>query len=136
MKEELSLGGLILILAGMLYFGFGMLTIAAVGLGLTGVMAAYGKFVGGKNFTKHGIKRRIVQEGIALRRTAWFHETNSDLEKLLALALFATWSVITIGVAFGYAEATQQYAIITALMWMMIGKMWGGAMKDVSSGAG
>lgn len=135
-QETFILAALVAALTGLLVAGFSIVELTLFGLLVCGIIYGTDFYVQGRRPSKKGAFRRLKAEIIALRRTLWFHEANNDLEKLLGLALFATWSVITIGVAFGYAEATEQYAIITALMWMMIGRMWGGALKDASRGAG
>lgn len=69
----------------------------------------------------------------AFTRSLWFHPNNDDLEKFVAVALIITWCIITIGVSFGAAEVTTEYTIITAIVWMFIGRLWGQeASKEVT----
>lgn len=84
---------------------------------------------------------KIVLEGLqietrAIRRTFSFTAANSDLQKYLVFVLVITWSVITIGVAYNEASPTATYSMLTALIWALVGRIWGGEVKDMTGGAG
>lgn len=72
----------------------------------------------------------------ALVRTVTFHEDNNNAVKGFLLLLLVVWGTITIGIAFGVAESTPIHTMLTALVWALVGRVWGGEAKDVTGGAG
>lgn len=75
------------------------------------------------------------REVTALRRVFVFHDANHDLRKFLVFVLVITWAVITAGIAFNAAEVTPVYSMMTALIWAIVGRLWGGEVKDVTGGS-
>lgn len=77
---------------------------------------------------------RIRIEGRALRETFSFQPDNSDMKKFLTFVLVITWATITAGIAFQEAQVTPTYSMLTALIWALVGRIWGGNVKDVTGG--
>lgn len=78
----------------------------------------------------------ITQYVRALALTLWWtfvpHKYNSEIPKIVTTTLMFTWSAITIGKAFGFAEAGQFYPYITVLVFAIVCTIWGfemGALK-------
>lgn len=110
------------------FVGYGILQVS-IGLGVMTLilMIIFGGILQAHfNKDKEFFKRELG----ALRRTLWFHPNNDDIKKFVAIALIITWSIITVGVSFGYAEVTSEYTIITAIIWMFIGRLWGEEASD------
>jgi len=80
------------------------------------------------------LSRQLKIEALALRRTFSFHADNSDIRKFLLFVLVVTWSSITVGIAYQAAQVTPVYSMLTALIWALVGRLWGGNVKDISSG--
>lgn len=57
------------------------------------------------------------------------------MKKFLVFVLVVTWSAITVGIAFQEAQVTPTYSMLTALIWALVGRIWGGNVKDVTSGS-
>lgn len=68
--------------------------------------------------------RRARIEAHGLARCFYPHKDNNSTRKYSTLALFALWATITAGIAFGYAESTQVYMIMTMVVWLILGRMW------------
>lgn len=76
---------------------------------------------------------RLALEARAFARVFCYTSNNNNMEKTLLWFLLAAWTIITVGIAFGYAESTTVYSGITALVWALVGRAWGGEIKDLSS---
>lgn len=61
----------------------------------------------------------------AFLRCFVLHKDNSDFEKVLTWVLLMVWGVITVGIAFGYADATNVYTTLTGVVWLLVGRTWG-----------
>lgn len=65
----------------------------------------------------------------ALLRALWWtfvpHTYNSPIPKIVTTFLMATWSTVTIGKAFGLAEAGQFYPYMTILVFAIVCTIWG-----------
>lgn len=72
----------------------------------------------------------LDREKAAFKRTIKFTEYNSNIEKLLTVSLLFVWIVISIGQAFGYAEATDVYATLTGIVWTLVGRVWGQSVAN------
>lgn len=86
-----------------------------------------------KNSDYSTVRTAIKREATALRRTFSIHEDNSDVRKFVVFVLIVTWSAITVGIAFNEASTTPTYSMLTALIWALVGRMWGGEVKDVAT---
>lgn len=80
------------------------------------------------------MRDRALLEIMALRRVFRFTKKNSHLEKLLVWVFLFVWGIITIGISFGWADATMVYNALTALVWALVGRVWGTEVKDMTSG--
>lgn len=79
-------------------------------------------------------KKRLYLELWAFRRVFKFTPQNNDMEKMLMGFMLSVWSLIAVGIAFGHAEHTETFTMLTALVWAIVGRVWGGEVKDVTSG--
>lgn len=79
--------------------------------------------------------KRCVIEGHALWRTFHFRDENNDMKKFVMFVLVVTWGVITVGIAFEEAQVTPAYSMLTALIWAVVGRLWGGEVKDLTKGS-
>lgn len=68
--------------------------------------------------------RRAKIEAHAFARCFYPHKDNSSTRKYTTLFLFGLWAVITAGIAFGVAESTQVYFIMSMFVWLILGRMW------------
>lgn len=82
------------------------------------------------------IRYRSQLEFQGLRNTFVFHEENNDLRKFIVFVLIVTWATITVGIAFEEASVTPTYSMLTALVWALVGRLWGGEVAKLSEGAG
>lgn len=73
-------------------------------------------------------------EVVGVRRMLFPHADNSLKRIGFVWMLLAVWGSITVGIAYGAAEATPVYSMLTALVWALVGRMWGGEVKDITSG--
>lgn len=80
--------------------------------------------------------KRLRIETRAIWNMVFIQPGNSDVRKFLIFTLVVTWAVITTGIAFEQALVTPTYSMLTALVWALIGRAWGGEVKDITSGAG
>lgn len=65
---------------------------------------------------------------VAARALWWTfvpHEYNSPIPKIVTSVLMMTWSVITIGQAFGFAEVGQFYPYMSVLVFAIVCTIWG-----------
>lgn len=74
----------------------------------------------------------VARELRGIRNTFRFHEDNNDIRKFLIFVLVTSWAVITIGIAFEEAAATPTYGMLTALIWALVGRVWGDEVKDAT----
>jgi len=81
-------------------------------------------------------RARAAVELRAIRRVFKFTPENSRTEKVFVWILLTGWTIVMIGIAYGVAEPTTEYSMITALIWALVGRIWGGETKDITSGAG
>lgn len=79
------------------------------------------------------IVRHLRLEGRALWRVFHYQENNNDLRKFVLFVLIVTWAVITVGIAYQQAQVTPTYSMLTALIWAVVGRLWGGEVKDLTS---
>lgn len=63
-------------------------------------------------------------------------DVNSPIEKTILWVLLAVWGTITIGIAFGFAESTTVYSGLTALVWALVGRVWGQEAVKMAGGMG
>lgn len=70
---------------------------------------------------------RTEIEILALKRTFLTVPANNDARKHFTSILVLTWSVLTVGFASGHFSdpSVVFYGPFTALVWMIIGRMWG-----------
>lgn len=73
----------------------------------------------------HELLNRCLVELRAFGLIFVLHKNNSDIEKVMVWVFLLAWGVITIGIAFEEAVNTQIYTMLTALVWMLIGRVWG-----------
>lgn len=73
--------------------------------------------------------RHNGQRARAAIRALWWtfvpHEHNSPIPKVVTTILMLTWAIITLGIAFGFAEAGDFYPYMTALVFAIVGAIWG-----------
>jgi len=69
---------------------------------------------------------RFKNELVALALVFVPHPGNDTKKKLATLIMFATWSAITVGRAFGYTEGVGQwYYALSVTVFTILGHMWG-----------
>lgn len=69
------------------------------------------------------MERDVVTELRAVVYAAVPHEQNNDVQKLVTIFLLGTWSIVTIGISFGWAVSTPAYAALSVLVWTRFGKV-------------
>lgn len=52
---------------------------------------------------------------------------------IVVLIVLLGWMVITVGIAFGAAEATQNYQMLTLVIAVLVSRIWGTAVSKLAA---
>lgn len=76
----------------------------------------------------------------ALARSLWWtfvpHDENTVTPKIVTTMLMFTWTVLTIGEAFGMAEVGPAYPYITVVVFAIVSVIWGFELGSLHKTAG